>query len=144
MVKEVDRILNTLSLNDETTTVRSVPVGTENGPPRKDCWSYPSVIGMMLYLASNSRPDIAFAVNQCARFNSCPKLIHEKGVKRIARYLKATRDQGLILQPSKDLSLKLYADADFAGFWRIEQPDDPISIRNRTDFIITLSDIPVS
>ena len=146
----IDRILNTLSLNDKTTTVRSVPAGTtplgkdEHGPPRKEFWSYPSVIGMMLYLASNSRPDIAFAVNQCERFNSCPKLIHEKAVKRIARYLKATRERGLILQPSKDLSLKLYADADFAGLWKIEKPDDPISVRSRTGFIITLSDIPVS
>ena len=30
--------------------------------------SYAYVIGMMMYLASNTRPDISFAVNQCARF----------------------------------------------------------------------------
>ena len=28
--------------------------------------SYASVIGMMLYLESNTRPDISFAVHQCA------------------------------------------------------------------------------
>ena len=36
----------------------------ENSPPRKEHWSYTSVIGMLLYLSSNSCPDITFVVNQ--------------------------------------------------------------------------------
>ena len=44
-----------------------------NGPPSKEPWSYSSVVGMLLYLATNTRPDIAFAVSQVARFNSAPK-----------------------------------------------------------------------
>ena len=139
----IDRILAALSLDDAITNTRCEPASTtalgkdENGPPRKEFWSYPSVIGMMLYLASNSRPDIAFAVNQCARFNHCPKLIHEKAVKRIGRYLKATRTQGLIFQPNNDLNLELYADSDFAGLWNVENGNDPISVRSRTGYVIT-------
>lgn len=56
---------------------------------------------MLLYLASNSRPDIAFAVNQAARFTHCPRLC--LAVKRIARYLKATKDRGLVINPNKAL-----------------------------------------
>ena len=44
------------------------PLGTyDNGSEAKIDWhnSYASVIGMMLYLASNKRPDISFAVHQC-------------------------------------------------------------------------------
>eukprot|EP00957_Ditylum_brightwellii_P133389 10170240-Ditylum_brightwellii.AAC.1 len=32
----------------------------------QDKWSYTSVVGMMMYLARNSRPEITFAVHQCA------------------------------------------------------------------------------
>ena len=146
----IDKILVTLSLDDEFTTTRSEPAAVqtlgkdENGPARREHWSYSSVVGMMLYLASNSRPDIAFAVNQCARFSHCPKLVHEKALERIARYLKGTKTQDLILKPNQDLRLDLYADADFAGLWKIEDADDPISVRSRTGYIVTLSGLPVS
>ena len=146
----IDRVLAALSLDDESTNIRTEPADKkslgkdEDGLARKEHWSYASVIGMLLYLASNSRPDIAFAVNQCARFNHCAKLCHEKAVKRIGRYLKATRDKGLILKPNKEFNLELYADADFAGLWNIENPNDAVSVRSRTGYVITLSGLPVS
>jgi hypothetical protein len=34
------------------------------GEPMEEEWSYPSIIGMLLYLSTNTRPDIAFAVSQ--------------------------------------------------------------------------------
>jgi hypothetical protein len=71
----------------------------ENGHPRIENWNYRAVIGMLLYLYSNSRPDIAFAVNQCARYCANPTLKHEIAVKRILRYLKQTRDRGMIVSP---------------------------------------------
>ena len=61
------------------------------GPPMSDPWSYPSVVGMLLYLSCNSRPDIAFAVSQVCRFNANPKQSHASAVKTIVRYLHGTR-----------------------------------------------------
>jgi hypothetical protein len=58
-------------------------------------WSYPSVVGMLMYLALNLGPDIAYAVNCCARFTHCPKQVLEKALKRIAQYLKGTKDRGM-------------------------------------------------
>ena len=127
----IDRILKVLSLDGENTKLRwepaaSTPLGKhEEGPGRKEHWSYASVIGMMIYLSSNSRPDIAFAVHQCARFTHCANNQHEIAIKRIGRYLKATREQGLIMKPNEDLRLDLYADADFAGLWAIENKGFP-------------------
>ncbi len=40
---------------------------------------------MLLYVSSNSRPDIQFAVHQCARFTHCPKKSHGEAVRRICR-----------------------------------------------------------
>lgn len=62
---------------------------------------------------------------------------------RIGRYLKGTLDNGLILTPSSTLALDCYPDADFAGLWNHEVPDDPHCIRSQTGYVITLSSCPV-
>ena len=60
------------------------PLGKdEDGEPCSEPWSYASVVGMLMYLASNSRPDFVYAVHSCARFTHCPKQIHAKALKRI-------------------------------------------------------------
>ena len=82
-------------------------------------------------------------MHSCARFTHCPKRVHEKALKRIGRYLKATRTRGMVIQPSQDLSLELYVDADFAGLWTAESPNDPISVKSRTRFIIMIGGAPV-
>ena len=115
----------------------------ENGDPAMERWSYASVVGMLLYLASNSRPDIAFAVHQCARFTHCTKRSHERAVKRIVRYLKGTETNGLIIKPTKSLQMDLYADADFAGLWNAEDANDPICTKSRSGILITIGSVPL-
>ena len=53
----------------------------EDGDPFDESWDFASVVGMLMYLATNSRPDIAYSVNQCARFTHAPKASHAAGVK---------------------------------------------------------------
>ena len=86
-----------------------------NGSERKQDWNYRSLIGMLNYLATSTRPDLAFVVHQCAKFCSNPKLSHETAVKRIVRYLKSTSEERLILKIDKTQGLVCYVDADFAG-----------------------------
>jgi hypothetical protein len=71
------------------------------GDPPNCTFNYASVIGMKGYLQSNSRPDITFAVSQCARFTSSPRRSHEQALERIGQYLKGTMDKGLLLHPTK-------------------------------------------
>ena len=56
-------------------------------------------------------------MNCAARYMFSAKRSHEEALKRIRRYLEATRDRGLVLNPSPDGVLKIdnYPDADFAG-----------------------------
>jgi hypothetical protein len=98
---------------------------------------------MLLYLAGNSRPDIAFAVHQVARFSHDPKESHGVAIKRIIRYLKGTRDKGMIFKPTNDWKVDCYVDADFCGLWGSEDPDDPIVTKSRTGYIITLAGCPL-
>ena len=50
--------------------------------------SYDSIIWMMLYLESNSRPAIYLAVHMCEQFTHNIKKSHDMDVKRICRYIK--------------------------------------------------------
>ena len=115
----------------------------KNGRTAYQDWSYRSIIGMMLYLASNSRPDLAFAVHQCARFTHAPKASHEAAVIRICRYLNGTRTDGLILRPSKDLQVICHVDADFCGLYGVEDPEDPLCAKSRTGYVILIANCPL-
>ena len=114
-----------------------------DGPDRKQSWNYRSVIGMLNYLAASTRPDVLFAVHQCARFSVNPKLSHERAVKRIVRYLKGTSDKGIILRPNPQEGIKCYVDADFAGGYSEDTKDDPISVYSRTGYVIFYYGCPV-
>ena len=101
-----------------TPTKVEAPLGTDtNGyEAKRYCTnSYASVIGMILYLASNKIRDIYFDIHQCARFTNNTKASHETYTKRIFQYLQGTKDNGLVLNPSEKLVLDCYSDEDFAG-----------------------------
>ena len=59
--------------------------------------------------------EIAYAVHQCAHFTHAPKDSHAKAVKRILNCLNGTKDQGIILHTSRQLTIDCFIDADFAG-----------------------------
>ena len=98
----------------------------------------------MLYLANNTRPDIAFAVSQVARFSNNPKKSHATAIKTIVRYLKGTRNMGTIFAIEKTPTLKLYVDADFAGLHNREKHEDPDCARSRYGYVVTLGTMPIT
>jgi hypothetical protein len=75
---------------------------------------YRSVTGSLLYLIA-SRPDIAFSVGVCARFQVNPKESHLTVVKRIIRYINATVNYCIYFSRETNLVLAGYSDADWAG-----------------------------
>ena len=56
---------------------------------------YRSMIGSLLYLTA-SRPDIAFAVGVCARYQAEPKVSHINQMKRILKYVSGTYNYGML------------------------------------------------
>ncbi len=72
-----------------------------------------------------------------------PKLVHEVALKRIGRYQQATRDKGLILNPSGTLKIDAYPYADFAGLCGYLKITDPACVESRTGFLITMLDCPM-
>ncbi|CAJ1947018.1 unnamed protein product [Cylindrotheca closterium] len=96
-----------------------------------------------MYLSTNTRPDITFAVSQVARFSSEPKQSHATAVKTILCYLKRTCTKGMIIKPTGKLNLDLFVDADFCGLYNTEPHTNPNSVRSRTGFIVKLSNCPL-
>ena len=76
---------------------------------------YQSLIGSLQFLATYTRPDIAFATSFLARWNSKPTPQCWKAAKQILRYLRGTMDYGIIFDGSLGLQLVAYTDADWAG-----------------------------
>ena len=80
-----------------------------------DQQSYQSLVGTLMYLATCTRPDIAFAVGTLARFSRKPNAVHWKGAKRVLRYLRGTTNFGIVFR-GDDLGGPIaYSNADWAG-----------------------------
>ena len=145
----IERIIKALKLDPDEIASKPTPVVKPNlkkdldGPDRKHSWHYRSVIGMLNYLEKTTRPEIAFAVHQCARFCESPKLSHERAVHRIVRYLVGTKDKGLFFKPNLKVGIECYVDADFSGNWSKEDSEDPSGVLSRTGFVITYGRCPL-
>lgn len=75
---------------------------------------YKEAIGSLLFLATVTRPDIAYALNAASQYAESPRKVHWNAVKRILKYLKGTITYGIVYS-AKAPVLTVYSDADFAG-----------------------------
>ena len=145
----IERIIKALGVDESNPKLTPCPTSPLQrdirGRPFSAEFNYASVVGMLMYLCNNSRPEIAFAVNQCARYTHSPTELHAKYLKHIGKYLKKTSDKGLILNPDKNTALDIvcYADADFAGLWNKDEEHDPHTVRSRAGWIIMVGGCPV-
>lgn len=75
---------------------------------------FQSLVGGLLYLSVNTRPDIAISTSILGRQVSKPTNADWTEAKRVLRYLKSTSDLKLELAVNRQ-ELRGYADADWAG-----------------------------
>jgi len=101
------------------------------------------LVGQLNYLAATTRPDIQFSVHQCARFCEKPMMSHEKAIKRIVRYLKRTKDQGLVMHVDQSKGIECFVDADFAGSFNKEKPTNPRDCLSRTGYVVKFAGCPI-
>ena len=140
--KVVEATGMTLCSPNKTPTSQTSLGSNPEGPQFKKNWKYSSVVGMLLYLSTNTRPDIAFAVSQATQFTSNPKQSHASAVKMIIRYLSATSDQG-IFTPTTVFKVDCYVDADFAGLHGREPQDLSASACSCTEYIMFFCSCPL-
>ena len=95
---------------------------------------YQSAVGSLLYLSTKTRPDIAYAVGNVARFSSKPIQTHWIAVKRIMRYLNGTPDFWLLYLANGNIAG--FSDADWAG--------DHDDRRSTSGFVFMMSGAAIS
>ena len=119
--------------------------GTESGEKLDSAEHglYRTMVGCLLYLSCWSRPDISFAVSELSRFVSEPCHQHMVAVKHLLRYLKGTKELGLIYSKPTGLGLTDkadllwgYVDSDWAGC--------PDSRKSTSGYVLMLNGAAVS
>lgn len=96
---------------------------------------YRELVGALTYLAVTTRPDICFAVSYLGQFNHCYQKAHWSAAKRVLRYLKGTKNLGLVFDDRQG-TLIGYVDADWGNC-----PDDR---KSYTGYTFTLGGGPIS
>lgn len=97
---------------------------------------YRSLIGALSFVASRTRPDIAYVVNRLSQMQSNPAMSHWECLLKVLGYLKATCSEGLDLSRTSDLALMGYSDASYA--------DNLIDRTSTSGYIIFMGGSPVS
>jgi len=137
----IESVLRDLHLSPESKTKDTPSVGIlypdHDGFPHQDSWNSCSVVGKLNYIAQNTRPDISFAIHQCARYSAQPTALHELAVKQIGRYLLATHDNGIIMH--HNFKLDMYV----AGMWHCDYSELCECALSRTGYIITYCGCPI-
>ena len=137
-----ERLLNKMGMSDCKPVKTPMSPGnhlmkTAEDEEATDCESYQSLVGSLMYLATCTRPDIAYAVGTLARFSSKPNQTHWVAAKRVLRYLKGTANLGIIFSGGDEPgSCVGYSDADWAG--------DKEDRRSTSGYIFQIAGGPVS
>jgi hypothetical protein len=98
---------------------------------------------MLMYLAANTRPDIAYAVHQATCHTHAPRASHYVAIKRIVGYLKGTQTKGIYFKTDDSERVDCYEHANFAGLLSVEDGQQPIAAKSRTGYVIMYSCVPV-
>ncbi|UYV67664.1 hypothetical protein LAZ67_5001520 [Cordylochernes scorpioides] len=100
----------------EVPTPGSKEINLDNHIEDDNCeqHTYQEALGMLMFLAVNTRPDIAYITGKLSQYSKQPKQIHWTAIKRVMRYLRGTIDLGVKFERGKTGILKSYADASWS------------------------------
>jgi len=102
---------------------------------------YQSIIGTLMWIACQTRPDIAYAVGKCSRYAANPTPDHDLAVKQIIRYLAETAQLGLRYEPSK---MEGVGGAEFFEYTDSAHADCLNSRRSTSGYMFFLWNGPIS
>ncbi|XP_028196700.1 uncharacterized protein LOC114381653 [Glycine soja] len=115
--KYADDLLKKFNMQDckplATPMAMNEKLSKDDGQNKVDEIIYRSLVGSLIYL-TNLRPDIIHAVSIVSRFMSNPSKAHFVAAKRILRYVKGTKDFGILYEVDRDFNLTGYTNSNWA------------------------------
>jgi hypothetical protein len=122
---------------------------TESETVEANSLPYKQAVGKLMYLATCTRPDIAFTVRELAKYMSNYGSSHWAAVKHLLRYLQGTRSAGIIYGNIDEPYpiFKTFTDSDWAQSesrksicgYIVEMNGGPIAWSSKQQVIIALS-----
>jgi hypothetical protein len=117
---------------------------TEESADKKDEYfmqdkPYRKAIGILMFLITGSRPDLAYSLSILSRFLSNPKPKHWRAIQQLLRYLKGTRNYSIRYEPISDqflFSLSIYTDSSWGG--------DRTDGKSQHGYILLFNNSPIS
>ena len=97
---------------------------------------YKQAVGSLIYLSVRTRPDISFSVNRAAQNAENPTENDWSRVKRIFRYLKGTKNTGILFTKTDGFQCEGFVDSDWAG--------DAVSRKSTSGYIFISCGGPIS
>uniref|UniRef100_A0AAV1UFG5 Reverse transcriptase n=1 Tax=Peronospora matthiolae TaxID=2874970 RepID=A0AAV1UFG5_9STRA len=126
-------------ISEESNEVEKDPVLLTNVPRQRGeptIRDFQSLVGSLLWNARCLRPDISFAVRKATRRTHQPTMSDWKLTKRVARYLKETKNLKLKMIVSrneeKNINLASWSDSDYAA--------DKVDRKSVTGGVLTMDD----
>ena len=104
---------------------------------------FQQIVGCLIYVVK-TRPDVAFAISDVARFMSNWGVEHFKAALRILRYLYTTREKKILLSSAKEkpFIVTAYCDANYGDDRETEGLDE--KWKSQGGYITYIADSPVS
>ena len=117
--------------------LQKIDIETETAKQRTYALKFPhmNIVGALLYLSINTRPDISYAVGALARFNKFPTYRSCKALIRLLIYVRDTSQRGIQFNGT-DFKLYAYSDADWGG--------DLESRRSTTGYVVYAAGGPIA
>ena len=85
---------------------------TKEEKERMDRIPYASAVGSIMYAMICTRPDVAYALSMCSRYQADSGEAHWIAVKNILKYLRRTND-AFLLYGDGELVVNGFTDASF-------------------------------
>ena len=89
----------------------------KEGDDLPDSVPFRELVGGLMWLGCQTRPDIAHAVRAVARYSAAPKIVHWGAAVGILEYVKRTASLGITFERGAlgGVSLMVFSDADYAS-----------------------------
>ena len=105
---------------------------------------FQALVGSLIYV-SKTRPDVAYAISNVARFMSCWGVIHFKAALRILKYLYLTRDLKHVIKCNdNELILHAYVDANWKDERESTNVNEDVKWKSQYGYLVYIDSVLVS